>query len=138
MTPWTLLDTAPIPDGGGRLRLLRRGSEYVIRLDDGAELMSSRVGGSEEALARLGCAGLAASAGARVLIGGLGMGFTLRAALGLLGPDAAIVVAELVPAVVAWGRGASSEHPCGEPRRPAGDDPRNRRRSADPRRPRRL
>ncbi len=51
MTPWTLLDTAPIPDGGGRLRLLRRGSEYVIRLDDGAELMSSRVGGSEEALA---------------------------------------------------------------------------------------
>ncbi len=106
MTPWTLLDTAPIPDGGGRLRLLRRGSEYVIRLDDGAELMSSRVGGSEEALARLGCAGLAASAGARVLIGGLGMGFTVRAALGLLGPDAAIVVAELVPAVVAWGRGA--------------------------------
>ena len=91
MTPWTLLDTAPIPDGGGRLRLLRRGSEYVIRLDDGAELMSSRVGGSEEALARLGCVGLPPSPRPRVLIGGLGMGFTLRAALGLLGPDASIV-----------------------------------------------
>ena len=109
MIPWTLIDTAPIPEGGGRLRLLQRGSEYVIRLDDGTELMGSRVGGSEEALARLGCAGLAGSARPRVLIGGLGMGFTLRAALGLLGPDATIVVAELVPAVVAWGRGALAE-----------------------------
>ena len=53
MTPWTLLDTAPIPEGGGRLRLLRRGSEFVIRIDDGTELMSSRLGGSEESLARL-------------------------------------------------------------------------------------
>ena len=109
MIPWTLLDTAPIPGGDGRLRLLRRGSDYVIRLDDGTELMSSRVGGSEEALARLGCARLAGSARPRVLIGGLGMGFTLRAALGLLGPDAAILVAELVPAVVAWGRGPLAE-----------------------------
>ncbi len=119
MTPWTLIDTAPIPDDGGRLRLLRRGSEYVIRLDDGTELMSSRVGGSEEALARLGCAGLAASTRPRVLIGGLGMGFTLRAALGLVGPDAAIVVAELVPAVVAWGRGPLAEIHAGSL-----DDPR--------------
>ena len=109
MIPWTLIDTASIPEGGGRLRLLQRGGDYVIRLDDGTELMSSRVGGSEEALARLGCARLARSARPRVLIGGLGMGFTLRAALGLLGPDAAIVVAELVPAVVAWGRGPLAE-----------------------------
>ena len=119
MTPWTLLDTAPIPDGGGRLRLLRRGSEYVIRLDDGAELMSSRVGGSEEALARLGCIGLATSPRPRVLIGGLGMGFTLRAALALLGPDASIVVAELVPAVVAWARGPLADIHAGSL-----DDPR--------------
>ncbi len=119
MIPWTLLDTAPIPDGGGRLRLLQRGSEYVIRLDDGTELMSSRVGGSEEALARLGCAGLAEAARPRVLIGGLGMGFTLRAALGLLGPDATVVVAELVPAVVAWGRGPLADIHAGSL-----DDPR--------------
>ncbi len=119
MTPWTLLETAPIPEAGGRLRLLRRGAEYVIRLDDGTELMSSRVGGSEEALARLGCAELAASLPSRVLIGGLGMGFTLRAALGLLGPDASIIVAELVPAVVAWGRGHLAEIHAGSL-----DDPR--------------
>jgi len=104
MVPWELLDTARIPGGDGLLRLMRRGTDYVIRLD-GTELMSSRTGGSEEALARLGCAGLAGTRAPRVLIGGLGMGFTLRAALALLGPEAAVTVAELVPAVVAWGRG---------------------------------
>ena len=104
MTPWELLDTVPVPGGGGDMRLMRRGHEYVIRLGP-IVLMSSRTGGSEEALARLGCAGVAARAGARVLIGGLGLGFTLRAALALLGPGAAVTVAELVPAVVDWGRG---------------------------------
>ena len=103
MVPWELLDTARVPGGDGLLRLMRRGTDYVIRLD-GTELMSSRTGGSEEALARLGCAGLAGTRAPRVLIGGLGMGFTLRAALALLGPEAAVTVAELVPAVVAWGR----------------------------------
>ncbi len=104
MLPWELIGTALVPGGGGEMRLMRRGHEFTIWLGPIA-LMGSRAGQSEEALAELGCAGLAGVARARVLIGGLGMGFTLRAALRLLGPDAAVTVAELVPAVVAWGRG---------------------------------
>ncbi|WP_375456925.1 spermidine synthase [uncultured Methylobacterium sp.] len=104
MTPWEHLDTAAVPGGGGTLRLLRRGTEYSITLGRN-ELMNSRRGGSEEALANLGCARIAARKTPRVLIGGLGMGFTLRAALQALPSEAAVVVAELVPAVVAWARG---------------------------------
>ena len=103
MIPWTHLDTAPIPGGEGALRLMRRGDEFSIMLGAN-ELMNSRLSGSEEALATLSCARLQ-SPQPRVLIGGLGMGFTLRAALGALGPGAQVVVAELVPAVVAWARG---------------------------------
>ncbi|MDX7952544.1 spermidine synthase, partial [Lichenihabitans sp. Uapishka_5] len=85
MQPWILIDTAAVPGGTAPLRLLRRGTDFVINL--GPELlMGSRMRGSEEALARLGCATLAGREGGRVLIGGLGMGFTLRAALDLLGP----------------------------------------------------
>lgn len=101
MIPRVLLDSAAVP-GGGELRLYRRGDEYSIMLG-GNELMNSRLSGSEEALATLGCAALGPDA--RVLIGGLGMGFTLRAALAMLAPDAAVTVAELVPAVIAWARG---------------------------------
>jgi spermidine synthase len=108
MVPWTLLDTAAIPGDGGTLRLFRRGSEFAIRLGDN-ELMNSRLSGSEEALATLACGRIGAQVGVRVLIGGLGMGFTLRAALGALGPDAAITIAELVPGVVAWARGPLAE-----------------------------
>ncbi|MGI3902144.1 MAG: spermidine synthase [Janthinobacterium lividum] len=104
MTPWELLDTATIPGEGGEMRLMRRGHEFIIWLGPIA-LMGSRAGQSEEVLARLGCAGLETAPSPRVLIGGLGMGFTLRAALALLGPGAAVTVAELVPAVVAWGHG---------------------------------
>ena len=107
MIPWETLDTVAVPGDGGEMRLMRRGHEYVIRLGP-IVLMGSRTGGSEEALARLGCAGLDAAERPRVLIGGLGMGFTLRATLALLGPHAAVTVAELVPAVVAWGRGPLS------------------------------
>lgn len=103
MIPWTQLDVAPVPDGG-ELRLMRRGAEFSIMLGAN-ELMNSRLGGSEEALATVACARIDARTKARVLIGGLGMGFTLRAALGALAPGAQIVVAELVPAVVAWARG---------------------------------
>jgi spermidine synthase len=102
--PWTLLDTAQIPGGGGEIRLLRRGAEFSIRLGHN-ELMNSRVSGSEEALATLACERIRARARPRILIGGLGMGFTLRAALAVLGTEARIVVAELVPAVLAWARG---------------------------------
>lgn len=108
MKLWTLVDIAQIPNDGRELRLLRRGAEFSIKLDNGV-LMSSRFRGSEEELARLGCAKIEAHERPRVLIGGLGMGFTLRAALGLLGAKAEVVVAELVPAVVSWGRGPLAE-----------------------------
>ena len=104
MIAWTLLDTAPVPGGGGQLRLMRRGAEFSIRLDQN-ELMNSRLGGSEEALATIACERIRSRAEPRLLIGGLGMGFTLRAALAALGTEARIIVAELVPAVVAWARG---------------------------------
>ena len=104
MVPRTLIDTAEIPNGGGTLRLIRRGAEYSIMLGAN-ELMNSRLSGSEEALATLACERLADRPRAAVLIGGLGMGFTLRAALAVLGSDAEVVVAELVPAVVTWARG---------------------------------
>ena len=104
MIPWVALDTAPIPGTTDELRLLQRGHEFLIRIgrDD---LMNSRLSGSEEALATLTAARIGGRAGAKILIGGFGMGFTLRAALDALGADARLVVAELVPAVLAWGRG---------------------------------
>ncbi len=104
MIPWDLLDTADVPGNGGSLRLLRRGAEFSMRLGP-HELMNSRAHGSEEALAKIACSKIGGRARPRVLLGGLGMGFTLRAALDLLGADARLVVAELVPAVGAWNRG---------------------------------
>ena len=104
MIRWTHLDTATVPDDGGELRLMRRGDEYSI-MSGPIELMNSRVSGSEEALATLVSARLQGHPAPHVLIGGFGMGFTLRAALASLGPRARITVAELVPAVVAWARG---------------------------------
>ncbi|MGV1100085.1 hypothetical protein ACUUL3_11850 [Thiovibrio sp. JS02] len=104
MIPWELLDSAPIPGGGETLHLYRRGTEFSIRVA-GCELMNSRVHGSEEALAGLACARLADRQAPTVLIGGLGMGFTLAAALRHLNEQAQIMVAELLPAVVAWNRG---------------------------------
>ena len=107
MIPWIHLDRTRIP-GGGELRLSRRGDEFSIRLGDN-ELMNSRLRGSEEALATLSLAKIADRKRPKVLIGGLGMGFTLRAALAVLGPEAQVVVAELLPAVVAWARGPMAE-----------------------------
>lgn len=107
MIPWTLIDTATLP-GGGDLRLKRRGAEFSIMLGTN-ELMNSRLSGSEEALARLSYAKIADRPAPRLLIGGLGMGFTLRAALAAYGAQARIVVGELVPAVVDWARGPMAE-----------------------------
>lgn len=107
MLPWSLLDSAQIP-GGGELRLRRRGTEFAIMLD-GNQLMSSRLSATEQALATIACDKLRAAQRPHILIGGLGMGFTLRAALAVLGPQARIAVAELVPAVVAWARGPMAE-----------------------------
>jgi spermidine synthase len=98
-----LIDEAPIP-GGGTLRLIRRGDEYSIMLG-GNELMNSRRSGSEEALAQLALARLSRVAAPRLLIGGLGMGFTLRAALRLVGAKAKLDVAELVDGVIKWAHG---------------------------------
>lgn len=108
MIPWTLIDKADIPGGRESLRLLQRGSEFSIRLDQN-ELMNSRLSGSEEALAELACARIAQRERARFLIGGLGMGFTLRATLTASKPDASITVVELMPAVIAWARGPMAE-----------------------------
>jgi spermidine synthase len=101
--PWELLGEARGPDGT-LLALMRRDREHVI-LAGGKPLMSSLMHGSEEALATLGCTRARTLAEPRVLIGGLGMGFTLRAALDLLPSDASVQVAELLPAVVEWNRG---------------------------------
>ncbi len=101
--PFELLGQAVAPNGAV-LKLVRRGDEYVI-LADGAVLMSSRTHGSEEALASFACQRARALKKPSVLIGGLGMGFTLRATLDLLPPDAMVIVAELLPAVVEWNRG---------------------------------
>jgi spermidine synthase len=106
--PWTLIDTAIMPDGGGELRLKQRGSEFSIMLG-AIELMNSRLSGSEEALARLSYERVRSHPRPHMLIGGLGMGFTLRAALAELPADARITVGELVPAVVAWARGPMAE-----------------------------
>lgn len=103
MIPWEHLASAQIPDGG-ELRLMRRGAELSI-MSGSTELMNSRLSGSEKALAGLAIERLGPRPNPRVLVGGLGMGFTLRAALAELPKDAAVVVAELVPAVAAWARG---------------------------------
>src|SRR5881394_1873487 len=91
MIPWSVLDTTQVPGGGGELRLKQRGAEFSIMLDHN-ELMNSRLSGSEEALATIACEKIRRHKTPRILIGGLGMGFTLRAALVALGPDARLVV----------------------------------------------
>ena len=116
MLPWIELDRVALP-AGGDLRLMRRGGEFVIKVGV-AELMTSRLSGSEEALATLAAEKLAGRAKPRILIGGLGMGFTLRAAQRAFPPGAEIVVAELVPAVVRWARGPMAELNAGSLDRP--------------------
>ncbi|WP_454855831.1 spermidine synthase [Rhizobium binxianense] len=108
MLPWIQLDSATIPGEKGELRLKQRGGEFSIMLGSN-ELMNSRLSGSEETLATLSCERIKTHPQPKMLIGGLGMGFTLRAALAFLPKDAGVVVAELVPAVVAWARGPMAE-----------------------------
>lgn len=119
MTPWILLDSAQVPGLGRELRLYQRGDEFSIRFPGGNELMNSRVYGSEVALAELACDRIREVSQANVLIGGLGMGFTLAAALRQVGPAAKVVVAELVPEVVRWNQGplsAVAGHPLKDER----------------------
>jgi spermidine synthase len=105
--PWVQLATASVPGEQDALRLMQRGDEFSIFVGT-AELMNSRRSGSEKALATLTCARLRDRPNPSILIGGLGMGFTLRAALDGLGPEARIVVAEIIPEVVAWAQGPLS------------------------------
>jgi spermidine synthase len=103
MNRWERVDSASVP-GGGRMDLYRRAEELCIQVD-GRELMNSRVHGSEDALSERAAVRLGPKPGMRVLIGGLGMGWTLAAAVRAFPEDATIVVAELVPEVVKWNRG---------------------------------
>ncbi len=103
MQPRELIDTAPIP-GGQELKLYRRGGDYMIVLDRN-ELMSSRMSGSEKALAVFTLDRLKHASDPHLLVGGYGMGFTLRAALAQMGPGGRITLAELVPQIIAWARG---------------------------------
>ena len=107
MIPRELLGTAQVP-GGEELRLYRHGADFMIVLDRN-ELMSTRMRGSEEALATMSCERIAGRAKPHLLIGGYGMGFTLRAALAVLPPDATVTVAELVPEILDWARGPMRE-----------------------------
>jgi len=111
LTPRELIDVAEVP-GGDPLRLFRRGDDFMIVLDRN-ELMSSRMSGSEEALAEMTLERLAAPKSAHLLIGGYGMGFTLRKALALMGPDGKAVVAELVPKIIEWARGPMADLAAG-------------------------
>jgi spermidine synthase len=112
-----LIDQARTPDGGA-LELWRRGTDYSIRTS-GQELMSSRMHGSEDRLAELALTALGDRPRARVLIGGLGCGYTLAAALRALGPGAHVIVDEISEAVIAWNRGelgARAGRPLDDPR----------------------
>lgn len=117
MTPRELIDTAEVP-GGEPLRLFRRGADHMIVLERN-ELMNSRMSGSEEALAEMTIERLGKRPGLRLLIGGYGMGFTLRAALPLLAKDGLVTVAELVPKIIEWAQGPMAELTAG-----CMDDPR--------------
>jgi spermidine synthase len=120
MRHWTLLGEAPIPDSEQSLSLYQGKDDFFIKISSGGgELMSTRKHGSEDALGALPCQRLRNRESARVLIGGLGMGFTLSAVLKEVGPGAEVTVAELIPEVVDWNRGPLGERggfPLNDPR----------------------
>ena len=112
------LGSVRVPGDGGELRLLKKGDTFTLQVHD-TELMTSVAHASEDALGELACARLSGVPEAVVLIGGLGMGFTLSAAIKTLGPRAKVIVAELIPAVVEWNRGPLAHlagHPLSDPR----------------------
>ena len=113
MKPWILIETAQTPGHGAELCLYQRDQEFVIQADN-LELMNSRNFASEQALATLACKKLTDPSEARVLIGGLGMGYTLKSALDELGETAEVLVMELVPDVVRWNQGLLA-HLAGNP-----------------------
>ena len=120
MARWEEIDTTQIPNGGGELRLLSANGDFAIRITgQSGDLMNSRMHSSEDALATLACEPFGQCDDARVMIGGLGMGFTLAAALAVLPAQAEVIVAELVPGVVTWNQGPLAElagRPLTDPR----------------------
>ena len=119
MRHWTELGEAPIPGTGQSLFLYQGKDDFYIKVSGGHELMSTRKHGSEDALGSLPCRRLKNPGSARVLIGGLGMGFTLAAVLAEVGSKAEVTVAELIPEVVDWNRGPLGErsgYPLNDPR----------------------
>lgn len=120
MNPWVQLGTAIIPNNGGELTLSQREQEFSIRLSGiRGELMNSRMYNSEKGLSELGCAHLKKTENAQVLVGGLGMGYTLAAALKAVTNTSVVTVAELIPEVVEWNKGdlgACAKHPLKDPR----------------------
>jgi spermidine synthase len=120
MIPWTQLGSAQIPNNGGELKFSQRGDEFSIRLSGiRGELMNSRLYNSEKVLAELGCAYLNSTDNAQVLVGGLGMGYTLAAALKAVTSNSQVTVAELIPEVVVWNQGPlgnCANNPLQDPR----------------------
>jgi len=120
MKHWICLGEAPIPDSRQSLSLYQGKDDFFIKISSvGGELMTTRKHGSEDALGALPCQRLSNPETARVLIGGLGMGFTLAAVLKEVGPAAEVTVAELIPEVVEWNRGPLGErsgYPLNDPR----------------------
>jgi spermidine synthase len=120
MIPWTQLGSAQIPNNGGELKFSQRGDEFSIRLSGiRGELMNSRLYNSEKVLAELGCAYLNSTDNAQVLVGGLGMGYTLAAALKAVTSNSQVTVAELIPEVVVWNQGPlgnCANNPLKDPR----------------------
>ncbi len=118
MRPWEVVDHEAVPDDDGTLYLIQRGSEFVIHVN-GYELMSNRLHGSEDALADFACDRLPELDAAKILVGGLGMGFTLAAVLRRIGAAGEAWVAELMPAVIRWNRevvGKAARYPLRDPR----------------------
>lgn len=118
MIPWENIDQAKIPGSPETITLKKRGKEYSIRTA-GTELMNSRQHGSEDALASLAINCIDTASDCRILIGGLGMGYTLASALKNSKPDARIIVSELIPAVVMWNKdhiGHLARMPLNDPR----------------------
>ncbi|WP_297823192.1 hypothetical protein [uncultured Paraglaciecola sp.] len=120
MIPWIQLGTAQIPNNGGELKFTQRGDEFSIRLSGiRGELMNSRLYNSEKELAELGCAHVKSANNAQVLVGGLGMGYTLAAALKAVTLNSQVTVAELIPEVVVWNQGPlgnCANNPLQDPR----------------------
>ncbi|MFQ3251216.1 spermidine synthase [Glaciecola sp.] len=120
MIPWVQLGTAQIPNNGGELKFSQRGDEFSIRLSGiRGELMNSRVYNSEKELSTMGCAHITTKDNAHVLVGGLGMGYTLASALKSVNENSKVTVAELIPEVVEWNKGPlgnCAKNPLQDPR----------------------